>query len=50
MLEALGWEPATFDDLCARSGHSPGQISVGLARLQAGGWVFERAGWWERVA
>ncbi|HEV2759480.1 MAG TPA: DNA-processing protein DprA [Acidimicrobiales bacterium] len=49
VLQALGWEPATFDDLCARSGHSPGQISVGLARLQAGGWVVERAGWWERV-
>ena len=49
VLEALGWEPATFDDLCSRSGRSPGQVSVGLARLQAGGWVSERAGWWERV-
>jgi DNA processing protein len=49
VLDALGWEPATFDDLCARTGRSPGQVSVGLARLQAGGWVVERAGWWERV-
>ena len=49
VLEALGWEPATFDDLCARSGHSPGLVSVGLARLHAAGWVAERAGWWERV-
>jgi DNA processing protein len=49
VLDALGWEPATFDDLCARSGRSPSQVSVGLARLQAGGWVVERAGWWERV-
>ena len=49
VLEALGWEPATFDDLCARTGRSPGQVSVALARLQAGGWVGERAGWWERV-
>ena len=49
VLEALGWEPATFDDLCVRSGRSPGQVSVALARLQAGGWVGERAGWWERV-
>ncbi|MGH9264563.1 MAG: DNA-processing protein DprA [Acidimicrobiales bacterium] len=49
VLEALGWEPATFDDLCARTGRSPGQVSVALARLQGGGWVGERAGWWERV-
>jgi DNA processing protein len=49
VLEALGWEPATFDDLCARSGRTPGQVSVALARLQSGGWVAERAGWWERV-
>lgn len=49
VLDALGWEPATFDDLCERTGRSPGQVSVALARLQAGGWVAERAGWWERV-
>ena len=49
VLDALGWEPATFDDLCARSGRTPGQVSVALARLQAGGWVRERAGWWERA-
>ena len=48
VLEALGWEPATFDDLCARSGRSPAEVSVALARLQDGGWVSERAGWWER--
>jgi DNA processing protein len=50
VLDALGWEPATFDDLCARSGRTPGQVSVALARLQAGGWVAERAGWWERIS
>jgi DNA processing protein len=49
VLEALGWEPATFDDLCARTARSPGQVSVALARLQAAGWVGERGGWWERV-
>ena len=49
VLDALGWEPATFDDLCARTGWSPAQVSVALARLQAGGWVEERTGWWERV-
>ena len=49
VLEALGWEPATFDDLCARTGQSPAQVSVALARLQADRWVAERAGWWERL-
>jgi DNA processing protein len=49
VLEALGWEAATFDDLCARTGRGPGLVSVALARLQAGGWVAERAGWWEQV-
>lgn len=49
VLDALGWEPATFDDLCERTGRTPGQVSVALARLQAGGWVAEWAGWWEQV-
>ena len=49
ILDALGWEPATFDDLCAQSGRTPAEVSVALARLQNGGWVGERAGWWERV-
>jgi DNA processing protein len=50
VLESMGWEPATFDDVCARSGRGPGQVSVALAGLQVAGWVVERAGWWERVA
>ena len=49
VLEAMGWEPATFDDLCARTGRGPGQVSVALAELQGTGWVVERAGWWERA-
>ncbi len=50
LLDAMGWEPATFDDLCARTGCPPGQVSVALAGLQGAGWVAERTGWWERVA
>jgi DNA processing protein len=49
VLEALGWEPATFDELCARTGQGPAEVSVALARLQGAGWVTERGGWWERV-
>ena len=49
VLEALGWEPAAFEDLCARTGCTPGRVGVALAGLQHGGWVAERAGWWERL-
>jgi DNA processing protein len=49
VLAALGWEPATFDDLCARTGAGPAAVSVALARLQDAGWVIEHAGWWEQV-
>ena len=49
VLEALGWEPATFEELCARSGCPPGRVSVALAGLQHAGWVAERGGWWDRV-
>jgi DNA processing protein len=49
LLDALGWEPATFDDLCARTGGSPALVSVSLSRLHGAGRVAERAGWWEQV-
>src|SRR5207248_4277254 len=49
LLEALGWQPATLDDLVVRTGLSPGQASVALARLEMGGWVVGQAGWWEQV-
>lgn len=50
VLDALGWAPATLDELCVRTGRSPGVVSVALSDLQETGWVAERAGWWERVA
>ena len=50
LLEALGWEPASLEQLVARTGLSPGQASVALARLEMGGWVVGGAGWWEQVS
>jgi len=50
LLEAMGWQPATLDQLVVRTGLSPGQASVVLARLEVGGWVVGQAGWWERTA
>jgi DNA processing protein len=49
LLEALGWQPASLDQLVVRTGLSPGQASVALARLEVGGWVVGQAGWWEQV-
>jgi DNA processing protein len=50
LLEALGWEPASLEQLVARTGFSPGQASVVLARLEVGGWVVGGGGWWEQVS
>lgn len=49
LLEAMGWQPASLDQLVVRTGLSPGQASVALARLEVGGWVVGQAGWWEQV-
>ncbi|MBV8297641.1 MAG: DNA-protecting protein DprA [Acidimicrobiia bacterium] len=49
LLEAMGWRPASLDQLVARTGLSPGQASVALARLEVGGRVVGSAGWWEQV-
>jgi len=49
-LAAVGWEPASLDDVVNRTGLGPGSASLALASLETNGWVIGRAGWWERVA
>ena len=49
-LEALGWEPATLDEVVARSRLGPGPASLALARLERGGWVSTDGAWWERTS
>jgi DNA processing protein len=49
LLDAMGWQPASLEQLVARTGLSPGQASVALARAEVGGWVVGGAGWWEQV-
>jgi DNA processing protein len=49
VLDALGWEAATLDQVAARTGQSPAQLSLALNRLERDGWVTVRSGWWERV-
>lgn len=50
VLDAIGWEPATLDDVVARSGLGPGPVGLALTLLQRDGWVVGRTGWWERVS
>ena len=49
VLAALGWAPATLDQLLGRTGLRPGPAAVALAELEAGGWVAASNGWWERT-
>jgi DNA processing protein len=49
VLDALGWEPATLDELADRLGAPLGPVAVHLTRLANRGWVLQRAGWWERA-
>jgi DNA processing protein len=49
VLAAAGWEPVSLDDIVARTGLSPGAVSLALTRLEDERWVEGSAGWWERV-
>jgi DNA processing protein len=50
VLAAIAWEPATLEEVVARSGLDPAEASVALDRLERDGWVSGRAGWWERLS
>jgi DNA processing protein len=50
LLEVLGWQPATLEQLVLRSTRPIGEVAAGLARLSLDGWVRERGGWYERLA
>ena len=50
VLEALGWQPATLDQLLLRTGRDLGSLVLALDRLDEAGWVARRGGWYERVA
>lgn len=48
LLDALGWEAATVDELMLRTVGGLTRLSMALSRLQADGLVDETGGWWER--
>lgn len=49
LLEDLGWEPASVDELVLRSGLALAEVTGGLATLATRGVVRDVGGWWERV-
>ena len=50
VLEAVGWEPTSVEDVLRRTGQMPPAAAAALARLEEAGWVRGVGGWWERVA
>jgi DNA processing protein len=49
VLAAVDWAPTSTEQVLIRTGCSPGEVTVGLARLEMDGWVRALGGWWERV-
>ncbi|MEZ5141329.1 MAG: DNA-processing protein DprA [Acidimicrobiales bacterium] len=50
VLEAVGWQPATLEQLLVRTGLAVGELVVALDDLVRDGWVDEAGGWYERRA
>jgi DNA processing protein len=50
VLDAMGFAPASLDQLVVRSGLRPSAVALALARLEETGWVVATGGWWERRA
>jgi DNA processing protein len=49
LLDALGWEAATVDELVLRTGRGLAAVTAALGELRATGAVNEIGGWWERL-
>jgi DNA processing protein len=50
VLDAVGWQPASLDQILLRTRRPLHQLAVSLDRLCAAGWLRQRGGWYERVA
>ena len=48
VLGALGWEPATMEQIAARAGEPLGTVAVQLSRLEVGGQVLRDGPWFQR--
>jgi predicted Rossmann fold nucleotide-binding protein DprA/Smf involved in DNA uptake len=49
VLDAVGWEPSSLEQIADRVDAPLGPVAVHLASLIAEGWVAHRAGWYERL-
>ena len=49
VLDAVGWEPSTLEQIADRAGAPLGPVAVHLTGLIAEGWVAHGAGWYERL-
>jgi predicted Rossmann fold nucleotide-binding protein DprA/Smf involved in DNA uptake len=50
VLDVLGWQPATVDQLVLRSGLDLGPVASALDHLVDAGWVQRTGSWYERIA
>ena len=50
VLDALGWQPTTLEQVVVRTGLTPPDAAVALDDLVRDGWVDESGGWYERAA
>lgn len=50
VLDALGWEPRTFEELALRTGLGLAPLAGQVASLEADGFVVRNDGWLERAA
>jgi DNA processing protein len=50
LLGAFEWQPVTAEHLALRTGLSLLVVGLGLARLEADGWIATHGGWYERLA
>ena len=49
VLDAVGWQPATLDQLVLRTEVGLATLAPALDRLCEAGWLARRGGWYERV-
>jgi DNA processing protein len=49
LLECFGGEPLDLDSVIAATGESLAEVAMALGRLEAGGWLVQSGGWFERT-
>lgn len=50
VLDAMGWQPVTLDQLALRTGLALAELASSLDRLHGTGWIAQHGGWYERAA